>query len=159
MKVITVFWLSVSDEGYYSLLTECIWWRLLQSFDWVYLMKVITVFWQSVSDEGYCSLLTECIWWRLCQKRVLRNKVPRFNKHTHLRWMRRFFSSYRQFSIFRMETILSHHHMAFTFLNWFVSYVISWSQKNNLHQGYRFHKLLKTFTWFYNRYKDLVHCI
>jgi hypothetical protein len=35
-----IFWLST-------------WWRLFQSFDWVYLMKVIPIFWLSVPDEGY----------------------------------------------------------------------------------------------------------
>ena len=41
MKVIPVYWLSIPDEGYSSLLTEHPWWRLFQSIDWASLMEVI----------------------------------------------------------------------------------------------------------------------
>jgi hypothetical protein len=67
----SIFWLSVTDEGYFNLLTERTWWRLFQSFDWAYLMKVISIFWLSVPDEGYFNLLTERTWWRLFQKCVV----------------------------------------------------------------------------------------
>jgi hypothetical protein len=35
----------VPDEGYSYILTDCTWWRLFQSFDWLYLMEVILIFW------------------------------------------------------------------------------------------------------------------
>ena len=60
------------------------------------------------------------------------------------------FFPYRLFSIFWMVTFLWSHHMAFTF--WFFLHVSDFNELNLviaetvLHQWYRFHKLLKTFT-------------